>query len=162
MKSQIEEKFGNHLRLRPCGILIHENKILLIRHSALNESGIFWSPPGGGLSFGENIDTCLQREFIEETGLNVQVGDFIGVYEYIAIPLHAVELFYACHTDDFSRLKLGTDPELDSKNQIIQEFRWFDVDELKQLPLQSIHPALHLVSNFDQLNTMKGRLNFCQ
>lgn len=156
---QIKEKFGHHLRMRPCGILIHDEQLLLIKHIALNKKGIFWSPPGGGLQFGENIDECLKREFLEETGLEINVGQLIGIYEYLQLPLHAVELFFQCTTTSIEALKLGIDPELSDNQQIISDIKWFTVSELQELSVDTLHPVLHGISSYPELLIPKGRLN---
>ena len=112
MSETVITHFGNKLRTRICGILIHENKLLMMKHKSINPSGYFYSPPGGGLEFGETMESCLKREFIEETGLTISVGDFLFVNEFLKKPLHAIEFFFEVKTlnTDFN---LGSDPELD-------------------------------------------------
>lgn len=34
--------------------------------------------PGGGIEKGETHEQCLHREFIEETGYKIAIGDYIG------------------------------------------------------------------------------------
>ena len=40
----------------------------------------WWNLPGGGMEAGETVDEALQREVREETGLEVEVGQLVGVY----------------------------------------------------------------------------------
>jgi len=42
----------------------------------LTKGGYFL--PGGGIEEGEDHESCLAREFIEETGLDVKLGSYIG------------------------------------------------------------------------------------
>jgi 8-oxo-dGTP pyrophosphatase MutT (NUDIX family) len=35
--------------------------------------------PGGGLEFGEGIDDCLRREFLEELNLDVQIEELLFI-----------------------------------------------------------------------------------
>ena len=72
---EIAATFGNQIRVRVCGILINQEGILLVNHSGLNESGDWWTPPGGGLIFGESLEEALIREFKEETGLVISVAE---------------------------------------------------------------------------------------
>ena len=51
----IANKFGNRLRIRACGLLIKEKKILLIKHEGLGKLNALWAPPGGAVEFGETI-----------------------------------------------------------------------------------------------------------
>jgi 8-oxo-dGTP diphosphatase len=48
------------------GILVKDNKILLIEHER------YYNFPGGGVSLGESPLDALRREFIEETGLIIE------------------------------------------------------------------------------------------
>lgn len=155
INEEIINKFGNHLRLRPSGIVVSGNAVLLIKHSSLNAAGTFWSPPGGGLEFGESITSCLEREFLEETHLKITVGKFLCVYEYLQNPLHAVELFFHCHIVE-GAIKLGHDPELRSDLQIIQELKFMDFDTIKSLEPDLIHPIFHRISSISQLLEPRG------
>ena len=153
LNESIIQKFGNQLRIRPCGIVTEQNSVLLIKHAALNEEGVFWSPPGGGLQFGESIVDCLQREFLEETNLQISVGNLLGVYEYRQLPLHAVELFFHCHIVDGS-MALGTDPELEKELQIIQDIQFINFDVLQTFSPNIVHPIFHGLKNTTEL--LKG------
>jgi 8-oxo-dGTP diphosphatase len=51
------------------GLCVREGKILLLKETP-QLSGK-WEMPGGGLDFGENIQTGLEREIREEMGLKV-------------------------------------------------------------------------------------------
>ncbi len=46
----------------------------------------FWTFPGGKLELGESLETCLAREILEETGLEVAAERLLGVFsspEYV-------------------------------------------------------------------------------
>jgi 8-oxo-dGTP diphosphatase len=127
MNQEIINQYGNQLRIRVCGICVKDHKILLINHSGMNESGEFWSAPGGGLQFGETIEECLKREFLEETTTTISVGKFLTISEYIKIPLHAIELFYEVKIES-GIVKKGYDPEM--QEQIIKEVKWLTFEEV--------------------------------
>jgi len=40
----------------------------------------WWNLPGGGMEAGETVDEALRREVWEETGLEVEVEQLVGVY----------------------------------------------------------------------------------
>ena len=54
--------------------------------------------PGGGLEFGEGTRNCLQREFMEEMNLQVEIGDHIYTTDYFQLsafnPEHQIISIY--------------------------------------------------------------------
>lgn len=127
MNKEIINQYGNQLRLRVCGICVQSGKVLLINHSGMNESGEFWSPPGGGLEFRESIEDCLKREFLEETNTVISVGKFLTVREFLKPPIHAIELYYEVKIES-GNIKKGFDPEMDY--QIIKDIQWLSFAEV--------------------------------
>jgi 8-oxo-dGTP pyrophosphatase MutT (NUDIX family) len=89
------EKFevdADKLIFRPSvyGILIEDNKILLSKQ---------WDGydfPGGGADKNETLDMALQREFFEETGINVEVGQVIHAETSFFHPSHSTK-----HSDEY-------------------------------------------------------------
>ena len=127
MTTEIINQYGNQLRVRVCGICVQQGSILLVNHSGMNESGEFWSPPGGGLQFGETIEDCLKREFLEETNTVISVGKFLKINEFVKPPLHAIELFYEVKILS-GEIKIGFDPEMEK--QIIKDVQWLSFAEV--------------------------------
>jgi len=76
---------GN-IRIRVAGILIRENKILLVRHEKNGKS--YFLLPGGGVEYGETLEEGLIREFQEEVGLPIQVGPLVLVHDSIPPDRH--------------------------------------------------------------------------
>ncbi len=62
--------------VRVYGILKDSNNRVLVSDEYIKGS-YFTKFPGGGLEFGEGTRDCLVREFREETGLEVTVGNHI-------------------------------------------------------------------------------------
>ena len=127
MNKELIRQYGNQLRVRVCGICVQSGKVLLINHSGMNESGEFWSPPGGGLEFGESIEDCLKREFLEETNTVISVGKFLTVREFLKPPIHAIELYYEVKIES-GNIKKGFDPEMDY--QIIKDIQWLSFEDV--------------------------------
>ncbi|HSJ21548.1 MAG TPA: NUDIX domain-containing protein, partial [Nocardioidaceae bacterium] len=57
-----------------------EGRILLVRRANAPARGC-WSIPGGRVEPGEEDATATAREVLEETGLEVTVGDHVGTVE---------------------------------------------------------------------------------
>ena len=61
-----------------------------------------WSLPGGAVDVGETLQACVIREVLEETGLEVEVGPVIEVFDRIMhdadgrVQYHYVLVDYVC------------------------------------------------------------------
>lgn len=93
-----------------------------------------WLVPGGHLEFGETLEGCVQREALEETGLNVDDIKFVAVLEEIKPTefhdpnRHFIFINFACSLLD-GEVKL---------NDEFQEFVWIKPTEaLESLNLNS-------------------------
>lgn len=63
-----------------CAIILDDaGKVLLQRRGQAEKSGS-WSLPGGVMEIGERPQETIVREVLEETGLEVDVEKFLGVY----------------------------------------------------------------------------------
>ncbi|PSR52905.1 NUDIX hydrolase [Adhaeribacter arboris] len=154
-----EPHYSGKLRVRVSGICLHQNKILLIRHQpfAQNTTGL-WSPPGGGLHYGESMRNALIREFKEETGLDVRVDNFLFINEFISLPLHALEVFFKV-TITGGSLSTGRDPELGLENQLIVETTFKTLPEVQQIPLNQLHQTLHHLQQLEDLLYIPNQTN---
>lgn len=67
--------------VRVYGILLDNEKRLLVSDEFIRGAYIT-KLPGGGLEFGEGTRDCLKREFKEETGLDVTIGEHIYTTDF--------------------------------------------------------------------------------
>lgn len=148
---EIEKNYGNKLRIRVCGICVQDQKILLVNHQGLGKNGLLWIPPGGGVNFGESLEDSLVREFKEETSLEIKVEKFLFVNEFIDLPLHAIELFFKVTVLSGDLCK-GQDPEMKKSNQIIQEVKFIDFQEI-QKDLNLFHNMFKYIHKLDDIET---------
>jgi 8-oxo-dGTP diphosphatase len=139
-KQIVENKYGGHIRVRVCGVLFENSKYLMANHQGINYLGDFWCGPGGGLEFGESIETALKREFLEEAGLKIEVGKFIEFIEFVKPPLHAIELFFEVKKIG-GNFQLGHDPE--TGNSILKEVKWMELAEIEAINPSEIHKFYH-------------------
>jgi 8-oxo-dGTP diphosphatase len=111
-------------------IVIEDSRVLLVKraHPPLQAQ---WSIPGGVLEVGELIREAAIREAREETGLIVEPGDLLGVYDRILrnaekrVQYHYVLIDFLCR-------KVGG--ELAAADDAA-EVRWFTRDDLPALKL---------------------------
>jgi 8-oxo-dGTP diphosphatase len=108
----------------------NEQRVLLIRRGTAPLLGE-WSLPGGVLECGETLREAVVREAQEETGLLVEPGEMLGVYERIIrsnderVRYHYVLLDFLCRRMG-GDLKAGSDAA---------DVRWFTRQELPALNL---------------------------
>lgn len=82
-------------------VLTEDGKIVLVkrRHEPLAGQ---WSLPGGRLELGETLEAGVAREVLEETGLVVDVGPMVEVFDRIlvdeagSVRYHFVLVDYLC------------------------------------------------------------------
>ena len=107
-----------------------ESRVLLIRRGTPPLLGE-WSLPGGVLECGETLREAVVREASEETGLMVESGEMLGVYERVIrdepgrVRYHYVLIDFLCRPVS-GNLKAGSDAA---------DVRWFTRNELPALNL---------------------------
>jgi ADP-ribose pyrophosphatase YjhB (NUDIX family) len=101
---------------------------------------------------GEMAEEALQREFLEETGLEISVGKLLLMNEFVKLPLHGIELFFAVRRVG-GELTLGHDPEMNLSQQLIQKVEWLSLDEIKSLNLSEKHQFWQKIESFDEIIT---------
>jgi len=84
------------------GVVLIDGRVLLIKRRFEPLAGR-WSLPGGTLEVGETLAEGLARELKEETGLDVDVGPVVDVFDRITrdpdgrTRFHYVLVDYLCH-----------------------------------------------------------------
>lgn len=158
-ENHTENPFEGRIRVRVCGILHENGKILLLKHQSIGPAGYLWSPPGGGVEFGESLTETLKKEFLEETNLSIEVGNYLFGNEFLGKKHHAIELFFEV-TRLSGELRLGSDPELPQERQILSEAKFFSSDELESIPADAIHNAFNTADARDKITKLRGLITF--
>ncbi|HEY6361730.1 MAG TPA: NUDIX hydrolase [Vicinamibacterales bacterium] len=82
-------------------VIMLDGKVVLIKRRYEPLKGQ-WSLPGGGVEVGETLEAAVARETLEETGLQVEVGPVIEVFDRIMrdddqrVRYHYVLIDYLC------------------------------------------------------------------
>ena len=70
-------------------VVVDGGKLLMIRRGKEPGKGL-WSIPGGRVEKGEYLTEALVREVKEETNLDVEVKDLLGILEVIGDPHYVI------------------------------------------------------------------------
>lgn len=111
-------------------VIVHEGRAVIVQRGSEPLKGQ-WSIPGGALELGETLRQCAVREALEETGLQVEAGEVLEVFDAIyreadgRIPYHYVLIDFAC------RWLAG---ELTAGGDAVQA-RWVTLEELADYEL---------------------------
>ena len=75
-------------------LVVDAGRALLLRRGNQPRRGK-WTFPGGYVDFGETVGTAARRETLEEVGMQVKLGDVLGIYADPNHPSPAIAVFLA-------------------------------------------------------------------
>lgn len=135
--------YSNKIRVRSCGLLVSGDSILLVQLKSPASNSYIWTPPGGGLQFGETLKEAVQREFKEETKLDVEVEKLVHINEFIKERIHALEFYFMVKAKS-KNIELGVDPEHKPDTQILTDIGFHRLDRLDKIDFEpeSLIPVL--------------------
>ncbi len=125
--------------------------VLLIRRHNPPEG---WALPGGFIDEGELVEDAARREALEETGLEVDLTDLLGVYSDPARDprQHTMSVVYCARTRAGATPTAGDDAA---------EVAWISVDQLREEVLTATPPAYNgLPIAFDHAVILRDWLGF--
>jgi ADP-ribose pyrophosphatase YjhB (NUDIX family) len=82
-------------------VIVDAGNVLIVKRRFEPLAGQ-WSLPGGAVELGETLEASIAREMFEETGLEIEVGPVIEVFDRItrddegAVRYHFVLVDYLC------------------------------------------------------------------
>lgn len=138
--------------IRVYGILLNENKNILVSDEFI-KGNYFTKFPGGGMEFGEGTRDCLIREFKEETGLDITVGEHIYTTDYFQISAfnnkdQIISIYYFVHAADTSLLNIKTEAfnflphqvaDINGQAEVLRWIAWNKITEDSvSLPIDKI------------------------
>ncbi len=112
-------------------VIVQGGRVLLVRRATEPLKGA-WSVPGGMLELGEKLRDGVQREVLEETGLVVEPGEVLDVFDSIftdaegRTQYHYVLIDYLCRRIS-GEAKAGTD---------VSDVRWVSESDLPAIGLR--------------------------
>lgn len=102
------------ISIRVYGILINSDKQVLVSDEYIR-GNYFTKFPGGGLEFGEGTRQCLEREFIEELNLRINVDEHIYTTDFFQrsafnIQHQILSIYYAVSPLEEIKIPIKTMP----------------------------------------------------
>ena len=145
--------------VRVYGVLMDTQNRLLVSDEFIR-GNYFTKLPGGGLEFGEGTRECLVREYMEETGLEVTIGDHIYTTDFFQISAfnnkdQIISIYYHVHCKNTNGIKTSEKvfdftPDQTADNQREAEsFRWVNFEDINEqtmsLPIDKV--AIQIFKN---------------
>lgn len=150
--------------VRVYGLLFDEQKRLLVSDEFIR-GNYYTKLPGGGLEIGEGTRDCLKREFMEETGLTVNVGEHIYTTDFFQISAfnnkdQIISIYYEVTTpspiliDTKTKLFDFAPEQIANPNGESEVFRWVNWNELteKDMSLPIDKAVINLLKEKEQLS----------
>ncbi|MCV7356364.1 NUDIX hydrolase [Mycolicibacterium fluoranthenivorans] len=128
------------------GIVVRDDgRVLVIKR---DDNG-HWEAPGGVLELDESFEAGVQREVLEETGLEVAVERLTGVYKNLTHGI--VALVYRCRpaagephaTDEAREIRWMTKEEV--QGVMVPAFAVRVSDAFEEAPQSRVHDGVKLV-----------------
>lgn len=114
-----------------------DGRVILVRRGVEPKSG-YWRLPSGYVEADERAEEAAVREMAEETGLEIEIDDLLGVYSFGQEPQTGVLILYSAHTIG-GELRAGDDA---------QEVRAFAPDELPPDDQIAFHTHLQALQDW--------------
>ncbi len=106
-------------------VVIDGGKVLLVQRGQEPGKGT-WGLPGGLVELGETVADAVRREVAEETGLDVEPGPLLGIFEPITRDAEGRVRYHYIVVDFLASLRGGTlCPASD-----VADVRWVPLDDL--------------------------------
>ena len=112
-------------------VIIHDGRALLVRRNTEPLKGE-WSVPGGVLEIGEKLRDGAAREALEETGLHVEVGPVLDVFDSIFPDAVGRPQYHFVLIDFLCRVISGEAVAASD----VSEVQWVAADDLDRLNLR--------------------------
>jgi ADP-ribose pyrophosphatase YjhB (NUDIX family) len=132
----VPQENWSHFRVGQ-GILVEDGRVLLSGNRWYSGKPLVWTLPGGRAEDGEGVGEATAREFLEETGLRVEVGALAFVVEARSVTNR--RLFLTCAF----RVRLLSGTLTPGSDPAVEELRFVPIEELSlYLPSPSLGDPL--------------------
>jgi 8-oxo-dGTP diphosphatase len=125
--------------VRVYGLLINEQRHILVADEVFKNGNKATKFPGGGLELGEGPAAGLIREFKEETGVDVMVNEHFYTTDFFQPSFfdeesQIISIYYLCKSAEWQKIKIS-DKKYDFEiipGKEAESFRWVKLSELEK------------------------------
>ncbi len=137
-------------KFRVCGIVKVGERYLTVKIS----SNKFYCLPGGHVELGEDTDQAIQREMKEELGYEIKITKLASIIQnFFKTPegktFHELGYYYIVEPKNINEVNLENYERIENDKGELKklEFKWFTLDELKEVDFRPIKLINELQSN---------------
>lgn len=122
------------LNVRAAGIIIHNNKVLT--HKNIKED--HYALIGGRVQIGEDSETTLKREIMEELGKEIEITGYISTienfFEHKGKKYHEIMFVHKAEFVNEEDKKIE-DPIKNIEGKEYLQYEWLDLGKIDEYPL---------------------------
>lgn len=122
------------MRVRGCALIEKDQKVLVLAYDY--PGGRVYAIPGGGVKEGESLGDSIVREYQEELGIQVKLGDLRFVGDMMAQDGGIKQTVHVV----FEGSILSGEPILNADETSAAEVLWLDLERLDEVRL---YPAIN-------------------
>ncbi len=130
MTGAIKREYPDRPLVGVGAVIVQDGRVLVVKRASEPLKGR-WSIPGGMLELGEKLREATAREALEETGLAVEVGEVLDVFDAIYVDPAGLTQYHYVLIDFLCRPIAG---ELRASSDV-SEASWAGEDELESLDM---------------------------
>ncbi len=110
-----------------CGVILKQRDKYVLVQEVRHEKAGFYNLPAGTLEVNEDFKQCITREAKEETGIDIMLECFVGVYQMvIGAGSNVVFVVFAAHAPDDAAL-------YSEEHTVIRSLSYSEVVQLDQV-----------------------------
>jgi len=106
-------------------IILKEGLVLLSQRPGKGLLGSLWEFPGGKLSPAEDLQTCLRSELKKGLGVDITIGNLVGIYRHAYTHFRVTLHVFGCQLDERAQ----------PKPIKAQDLRWVNINRLSDYPM---------------------------
>lgn len=114
------------MNVRPGAYIVRNNRLLTLKYTYAG--GTIYSLPGGNLEWGEELGLALERELLEELGIQCTAGPVVHIAEVLYAGENTIHFIFDCP-------EFEGEPKINPLETKAEELAWLPLEELHHYTL---------------------------